>query len=119
MFTRSFIVKVRQKAIRQRVWYLALDHVERGILSLAARVVHRVESIVLGVVLVKILSKVKEALKSGFVRRVNDYGLRRIKELSARAVAWGNMAARKWVYDLGFARYLTLLNVYAPSGWGV
>ena len=44
MYTSSFLTEVRRKALRRGVWYGALDRVERGILSLAAQVVDRVES---------------------------------------------------------------------------
>jgi len=119
MFTSGFLVEMRRKALRRGVWYRALDRVERGILSLAARVVDRVESAVLGVVLVKILRKLRDALKSGFVRRMEEFGLKRAREVAAQAVAWGHGAARAWSSDLGFVRYVTLLDVNAPSGWGV
>ena len=119
MFTREFLVGWRRKALRRRIWYSSLDRLERGILSLAARVVDRVESEVLGVELVKILGKLRDALKSGFVRRVEEYGLGRAKVLAVQAFNWGYVGARLWASDLGFCRYLTLVDVNGPSGWGV
>ena len=119
MFTSSFLVEVRRKALRRGVWFKALDRVERGILCLTARIVDRVESAVLGIELVKILSKLRDALKSGFVRRMEEFGLRRARMLAAQAVAWGYGAARGWAWNPGFVRYVTLLDVYAPSGWGL
>ena len=119
MFASSFLVEMRRKALRRGVWYRALDRVERGILSLTARVVDRVESAVLGVILVKILRKLRDALKSGFVRRMEEFGLRRAKELTRQAVEWGYGAARGWAYDLCFVRFLTLIDVNKPTGFGV
>ena len=119
MFTRSFLVEVRRKALRRGVWFKTLDRVERGILDLTARVVDRVESVVLGVELVKILKKLRDALKSGFVRRMEDFGLRRAREVALQAVEWGYRAARAWASDLGFVRYLTLIDVNKPTGFGV
>ena len=119
MFTSSFLLEMRRKAIRRGVWFRVLDRVERGILSLTARVVDRVESAVLGVELVKILSKLRDALKSGFVRRMEEYGFGRAREVAAQAVAWGYMAARAWASDSGFVRYLTLIDVNKPTGFGV
>jgi len=119
MFTSSFLLEMRRKAIRRGVWFRVLDRVERGILSLTARVVDRVESAVLGVELVKILSKLRDALKSGFVRRMEEYGFGRAREVAMQALAWGYGAARAWSSDLGFVRYVTLLDVNAPSGFGV
>ena len=119
MFTRDFLAGVRRKALRRKVWYSALDRVERGILTLTSRVVDSVESRVLGVELVKILAKLKDAMKSDFIRLVEGYGVKTMKKLSGQASKWGNMFADAWSYDLGFARYLALLHVNRPSGWGL
>ena len=118
MFTRDFLTGVRRKALRRKVWYSALDRVERGILSLASQIVDRVESKVLGVMLVKIMAKLRDAMKSEFVRLVEGYGVEAAKKLSVQASEWGNIFAYAWSYDLGFARYLALLNFNRPSGWG-
>jgi len=119
MFTSAFLSGVRRRAIRRGVWFSVLDHVERGILSLSARVVEKVESVVLGIELVKILKKLKDAMKSGFAKRMEDYGVERAKQIVAQAVSWGYETTRTWVSDRGFAEYLTLLDMYSPSGWGI
>ena len=118
MFTRSFLVGIRRRALRRGVWFKALDHVERGILTLASHLVDRVESAVLGVVLVKILSKLRDGLKSEYVRRMEEFGLIRARELSVQAVKWGYEAAKGWASDLRFVGYVTLLDLNRPSGWG-
>ena len=38
MFRSSFLNDVRKRAIRGRVWFRALDGLERGILSLSSRI---------------------------------------------------------------------------------
>jgi len=117
VFTSSFLVEVKRKALRRGVWFKALDRVERGILSLTARLVDRVESAVLGIELVKIMSKLREALKSGFVRRMEEYGFAKAREVASQAVDWGYHAARGWARNLGFIRYLTLIDVNKPTGF--
>jgi len=117
MFTRDFLAGVQRKALRSKVWYSALDRVERGILSLTSRIVDRVESRVLGVMLVKIIAKLKEALKSPFVKKMEIEGVKKARSISKRAVDWGDEAAKGWAWDMGFARYLTLLDFNKPSGW--
>jgi len=107
MFTRGFLAGVRRKALRRKVWYSALDRVERGILSLTSRIVDRVES------------RVKEALKSPFVKRMETYGVDMAGKMAGQAVEWGYGDACGWVMDMGFSRYLTLLDFNKPSGWGV
>ena len=119
MFTSEFLSGVRRRGIRRGVWYRVLDRVERGILTLSARVVEKVESVVLGVELVKILKKLKDAMKSMFVKRMEDYGVKRVKEIVAQAVSWGCKTTQTWDSDRGFAEYLTLLDVHSPTGWGV
>ena len=111
MFTRGFLVKVRRKAMRRGIWFRSLDLVERGILSLAARVVERVESVVLGVEIVKILRRLRDAMKGGFARRMEEYGYVRAGILAGRAVEWGYLAARRWASDAGFVRYVTAMDV--------
>ena len=119
MFSRGFLVGVRRKALRRGVWYTALDRVERGIIVLTSRVVDMVRSPALGVEIVKILVKLKKALKSGFVRRMEEFGLRRAREVARQAVEWGSGAAMGWASDLGFIRYLTLMDVNRPMGFCV
>jgi len=118
MFTRDFLAGVRRKALRRKVWYSALDRVERGILSLTSRIVDRVESRVLGVELVKIIAKLKEALKSPFVKRMETYGMDMAGKIAEQAVEWGDGEARGWAMNLGVFRYLTFLDFNKPSGWG-
>jgi len=119
MFTREFLVVWRRKALRRRVWYSSLDRVERGILSLAARVVDRVESEVLGVVLVKILGKLRDAMKGEFVRHMESYGFAAAGRVAGLVVSFGDLRGREWARDLGFVRYLTVLDFNRPPGWGV
>jgi hypothetical protein len=118
MFTRDFLAGVRRKALRRKVWYSALDSVERGILSLTSRIVDRVESRVLGVELVKILAKLRDALKSELVRRMEEYGYDRAKELAGIAVEWGNRAAIDWASEINLVRYLSVMDMNQPSGYG-
>ena len=113
MITNSFLVEVRRRALRRGVWFRALDRVERGIRSLAARVVDRVKSVVLGVELVKTLKKFNDALKSGFVMRIEEYRFSQARELVAQVVEWDYGAAAGWASDLAFVRYLTLNDARA------
>jgi hypothetical protein len=54
MFTSSFLDSVRRRAVRGRVWFRALDGLERDILSLSARVLDGVVDVsCLGVKLTK------------------------------------------------------------------
>jgi len=119
MFTRSFLRDVRRKALRRGVWYSALDRVERGIIVLTSRVVDVVRSVKLGVEIVMILAKLREAFKSRFVRHMESYGLEEARKVAGQAAAFGNEEAEAWIYDFSFARYLTFMDLNRPSGWGI
>jgi len=119
MFNRQHLFSIRNKALRKGVWYSTLDRVERGIVSLTARLIDRVESEILGVELVKILAKLVKALKSGFVRHMETFGLGRVFELSRFATEWGNSVAKGWAFDTGFVGYVSMMDLNQPTGFGV
>jgi len=81
--------------------------------------VEQVDSAVLGTVLVKILKKLKDELKSEFVKRMEGFGLVKARKIAEQAILWGYASARSWSSDFGFVRYLTMIEVNKPSGFGV
>jgi len=105
--------------MRHGVWYKALSQVERALLDLTVKVVDRVESVVLGVELVKILVKLRNAAKGGFIRRMEEYGVLQARRISSKAVEWGHKIAASWSTNIGFIRYLTIMDVNKPMGYGV
>ena len=117
MFTSRFLDDVRRKALRKRVWYRALDRLERGIFNLTTQIVDRVESELLGVELVKMLRKLSDAMKSGFVRCVEEYGFGKAKAIALQAVRFGYESAGEWSSNVGFIRYLAFLKVNELPGW--
>ena len=119
MFTRSFLVCIRRKALRHGVLFKALDQIERGLLNLSILVLDRVESVLLGIELLKIVSKLRDAMKSCFVRHLEEYGFSRLRTVVAQALSFKCVAAPAWSKDLNFARYLTLIDLNKPTGFGV
>jgi len=119
VYTSSFLREWWTKALRRRVLHKALDQEDRAYLYLTMRVLDRVRSIRVGRIIVGILAKLKEALESPFIKAVETQGITRARRIAAQAVKWGYKAARAWASDLGFASYLTLIDVNKPSGWGV
>lgn len=117
MFARGFLVGVRRKALRRRVWWRALDGVERAIVDLTIRVVDRVQSVELGIEIVKVLKKLKDAMKTPFVRLMETHGLEWAKRLSDQASSWGYRSAKDWSYDFAFIKYLTVLEMNNPAGF--
>jgi hypothetical protein len=119
VFTRRFLRGWWRRALRRRVLFTALDKEERAYMYLTMRVLDEVRSERVGRMIVKILVKLREALKDPFVRMMEDYGVGRAWAMSRTAVAWGYRAAREWAGDVGFVRYLTVHGLNGPSGWGV
>jgi hypothetical protein len=119
VLTREFLRGWWRRALRRGVLFMALDGEDRGFLYLAMRVVDEVRSLRVARIIMRIIKRLRDALIGPFARHVIEYGLRRVRTLAAQAVAWGYEVAREWVYDIEFARYLTLMEVYKPSGWGL
>ena len=119
MFTRKFLRKWWRRAQRGRILYSALDHEDRSILYLAIRAFDEIRNADVGTIIVKILAKLKEALKSPFARKMETYGVEKSRILSRTAVEWGHRTAGEWADHVGFVRYLTVLELNVPSGWGV
>ncbi len=119
MFTREFLSEVRRQALRRRVWYSALDCVERGILSISAKVIEGVKSSLLNIQIVRIIAKLRDACKSGFVRHMERYGVERVRVVQAEAARLGYLGAAALSRDLGFIRYLMFLDFNQPIGWRI
>jgi hypothetical protein len=115
MLNVDFLIQIRRKALRRGVWFRSLDSVERGILRLVTRIVDRVGSPLLGVVLTKILRKLNDAMKSEFERKMEDFGFARARVIALLAESWGNLAAKNWRYDSGFVKHLTNQVLCNPS----
>jgi len=119
MFTRKFLKRWWRRALRRRVLFTALDKEERAYMYLTMRVLDEVRSARVGRIILKILVKLREALKGPFVRMMEDYGIRKAWMMSKTAVGWGYRAAGGWAREDGFIRLLTVNELNAPSGWGV
>ncbi len=117
MFTRIFLKALRGKALRRRLWYRSIDILERGIFNLTCIVVDRVKSPVLGEKLLRIVVKLRNALKSEFAKLVETLGVRRAWEAAECAVEWGYMAARAWRMDADFARFFAVMEFNVSSRW--
>lgn len=79
----------------------------------------KVRSVALGVEIVKILAKLKEALKSRFVRHMESYGVEEARKIARQSAALGNERAEEWAHNYSFIRYLTLMDLNRPTGWGI
>ena len=110
MFTGEYLHKLRLRAIRRRALY-CLDGLERGILYLSSRLVERVSSPGLCLQLLEIVSKVEEAMRSGFLKHVGSFGFSKLVRMVKTAVKLGSDVAQEWVRDLDFATYLAFMDI--------
>ena len=117
MFTGEFLAGLRLKAIRHRVLYRCLDGLERGILYLSSRLVDEVSSLTLLGQLAEIVTKLENALRSGYNRHVEEYGVGKLVEIILQAVRFGYRDAAWWISDAGFAGYLAVLDLNQPNGY--
>ena len=97
--------------MRRGVLFTALDEGDRGYLYLTMRVFDELRSVAVGNVIMGILAKLEDAFKSPFVRKMETVGVEKARSVSDKAVEWGYEAAKDWVRDVGFVRYLTVTVV--------
>lgn len=105
--------------MRRGVLFSALGHEDRGYLYLTMRVSEVVRSVDVGRIIVKLLAKLKEALKSPFVRKMETFGFMKARQLSRVAVEWGYITAHGWANETWYIRYLTNNELNTPSGYGM
>jgi hypothetical protein len=105
--TRDFLVGMKTRGLRRRVWYGALDRMERGLVDLTIRWVDKVRSARMAETLMRILSKLAQALETG-IGRVLGRGRELAARASGLAVEWGNVSAYSWRYEQGFCKALGL-----------
>ena len=119
MFSRDFLMGWWRKALRRKILFSALDHSDRGYLYLAMKVFDEIRNADVGTIIVKILAKLKEALKNPFVRKMETYGVGKARQLSAVAIEWGYTTAQQWANETGYVKHLTNNELNTPSGYGI
>src|SRR5712691_10054810 len=105
--TREVLVGMKTRGLRRRVWYRALDRMERGLVDLTIRWVDKVRSGRMTETLMRILAKLAQALETG-MGRVLGRGRVLAARASELAVGWGNGSAFAWRYDGSYALALGL-----------
>lgn len=118
-FNSVFFLKIRQEALRKRIWFRVLNRTERAILYLVPRCIEKPRSPQLIDILAKIIVKIRNALKSPIVELMNQVGRPLAKKLSRIAQKWGHKTADRWAIDEGFAKYLTIVSMYNIPGFRI
>ncbi|SRR6266567_3346238 len=103
--TREVLIGMKTRGLRRRVWYWALDRMERGLVDLTIRWVDKVRSGRMTETLMRILLKLAQALETG-VGRVLGRGRMLAAKASEFAVGWGNESAYHWRFEQAFCNAL-------------
>ena len=112
---KTQLVKLKLKAMRAGVWFRALPRIDRVLVDLTIKVASNVRSVTLAKCILSITRKLEGLLESKFVRAIREIGFSLACKLSLFAQKWGNILAKSWVSDVGFARFLAVMNVNEPK----
>lgn len=116
MVTREYLSVVRMKAFRRGIWFRALSRLERTLLSLTIRCVKRIRSPLLALMIGRIVCKILKALKSKFLRKVEEVGYEIAERICHFAIKWGYAQASGWKHDVGFIRFLGINAINSTQG---
>jgi len=89
-----------------RMWFRALDRVERAIIDLTIKCVEKVRSSVLAGTISAIVGKILQCLEEGFMIRAERVGHEIVDRLCALGERWGNQACVAWKCEKCFIRFL-------------
>lgn len=110
------IKAVRRMALRKRIWYKNLDYLERGIVNLSIKLVENIKSPLLARTIAEIIINIQKFFNDEFIVQVRNYGYNKMREVIHIAERLGCKEAFGWACE-GYARFLTLNNMYSPIGW--
>lgn len=109
------LVEVRREAFRRRLWFKGLNRMERAIVNLTIQCVKEIRSKKLVEIVIEIMDKLREAMKSKMERLMEVVGCPLAKKISGVALSWGNISATKWAWDPSFLKYLAVTYMNAPK----
>ena len=113
--TKNDLVRFRSRALKWGVWFQALGTVERTLLNLAIRTVHRVRNRVLYKALVSIANRLNDSFDHRVSPTIRMIDFPCAQKLSLLAQNWGNTCARNWMFDLSFVRFMVITHANSPS----
>ena len=108
---KTQLVKLKLRAMRSGVWFRALPRIDRVLVDLTIKVTSNVRSVTLAKCILSITRKLEGLLESKLVRAIREIGFSLACKLSLFAQKWGNIVAKSWVSDVGFARFLAVMNL--------
>ena len=104
--------------MRRGVWYKCLGRLERGLFSLSLKVTSKIRSRKLARALYSIVMKLLEALESKVLKYMRQIGVPLARKICLIAQGWGYERAWEWAEDVGFIKYLTIMNLNGAKFYG-
>ena len=99
------LATLKRLSIRKGVWS-CLTGVERGIVNLSIKLVKNIRSRLLSATLQRVVAKLSQAIKSGYLYKFEVLGKPIAERISELFYLWGNKNAIHWKDDLAYVRHL-------------
>jgi hypothetical protein len=109
------LLKLKLKAMRSGVWFRALPRIDRVLFDLTIKVTGTVRSFTLAKNILAVIRKLESIMESRFLRAIRENGFPIARKLCLIAQKWGNVTAKDWESDLGFAKYLAAMSFNEPK----
>ena len=112
---RGQLLKLKLKAMRSGVWFRVLSRIDRVLVDLTIKVAGTVRSFTLAMNILGVIRKLESGMESRFLRAIQEIGFPIARKLCLMAQKWGNVTAKDWESDVGFAKYLTAMSFNDPK----
>jgi len=112
---RGQLLKLKLKAMRSGVWFRVLSRIDRVLVDLTIKVAGTVRSFTLAMNILGVIRKLESGMESRFLRAIQEIGFPIARKLCLIAQKWGNVTAKDWGSDVGFAKYLTAMSFNEPK----
>jgi hypothetical protein len=108
---RAQLVNLRLKAMRAGVWFRALPRIDRVLVDLTIKVTENIRSSYLAKSLFAVVGKLEGLLESSVLKSFRLIGRPLAEKISLIAQKLGNISAKNWVTDSGFALFLAITHL--------
>lgn len=102
--------QLKRTALRRRIWFRALNALERGLFDLTLRYVDNIRSPKLAKILTAIIEKLQQTMENTLDKLTRTIGAPLAQKISNIAVNWGNKTAKNWASDQSFAVFLAITH---------
>jgi hypothetical protein len=112
---RAQLLNLKLKAMRSGVWFRVLPRIDRVLVDLTIKVAGTVRSFTLAKNILAVIRKLESSMESKFLRTIQEIGFPIARRLCLTAQKWGNLTAKQWGADVGFAKYLAAMSLNEPK----